>query len=330
MRIGVWSLAHLHAYGYIAALSARRDVQFVGLADDDAERGERHAIGRDIAFFAEPDALLERVDAVIITSANADHKAMALRAAAHGVSVLLEKPIATTVSDADEIVAAFAKHNLTLAIAFPCPFSPAYGALKEAVRAGCLGRILAIRATNRGIMPGGFFIQLQRSGGGAVIDHTVHVADLLRRLTGAEVRRVYAQVGHGLYHQGWEDSGILTLDLTDGSFATLDCSWSRPASYPTWGDVTLRVICERGNASADLFSQHLTRYPTERVPPRWEPWGSDLDAVMITDFVAAVRDGRRPRSDGLDGLRALEVALAAYRSAETGRPVEIGASASAS
>jgi len=325
MRVGVWSLAHLHAAAYLDVLAGRRDVAVVGLSDEDAERGERCAGERGLAWFPAPDDLLARVDAVIITSANADHRAMALRAADAGVAVLLEKPIATTLADAQDIVRAFERHNLTLAVAFPCPFSPAFATLQESVRAGRLGRLLAVRATNRGTMPGGFFTDLARSGGGAVIDHTVHVADLLRRLTGSDVRRVYAQIGHGLFHQEWDDSGILTLDLADGTFATLDCSWSRPASYPTWGDVTLRVIGERGNASADLFAQHLTRYPAEPLPPRWEPWGDDLNALMLGDFLAAVREGRRPRSNGIDGLRALEVALAAYRSAASGAPVEIPA-----
>ncbi len=323
MRLGVWSLAHLHAHGYIAALCARKDVTLAGLTDEDPTRGEQYARERGLTWYASADALLEHVDGVVITSANADHRTMALRAAEAGVSVLLEKPIATTLADATAIVEAFARHNLTLATAFPCPFSPAFAALQEAVRAGSLGRVLAVRATNRGIMPGGFFTDLERSGGGAVIDHTVHVADLLRRLTGVEVCRVYAQIGHGLYHQEWDDSGVLTLDLADGSFATLDCSWSRPASYPTWGDVTLRVIGERGNATADLFSQHITRYPAERAAPQWEPWGSDLNALLLNDFIGAVREGRRPRTSGTDGLRALEVALAAYRSAASGSPVEL-------
>jgi UDP-N-acetylglucosamine 3-dehydrogenase len=322
MRIGVWSLAHLHAYSYIAALGARTDVEFVGLADEEPERGARVARERGVPFYPEADDLLAAVDAVVITSANADHRAMAVRAAERGVSVLLEKPIATTAADARAIIDAF-RGGPTLAIAFPSPFSPAFRALQEAVRDGALGRILAVRATNRGTMPGGFFIQMERSGGGAVIDHTVHVADLLRRLTGAEYERVYAEVGHGLFHEAWDDSGLLTMDLTDGTFATLDCSWSRPPSFPTWGDVTLRVIGERGVASADLFSQHLTRYPADDAPARWEPWGSDLDALMIDDFVRAVREGRRPMSGGEDGLRALEVALAAYHSAAEGRPVRV-------
>jgi len=111
--------------------------------------------------------------------------------------------------------------------------------------------------------------------------------------------------------------------MSDGSLATLDCSWSRPKSFPTWGDVTLRVIGENGTADADLFGQHLHYYPTEGNRPRWLGWGSDLDALLIDDFVSAVAEGRPPRSTGEDGLRALEVALAAYASAREGRAVAI-------
>lgn len=323
MRMGLWSLAHMHAYGYLSALRRRGDIELVGLADEEADRGERVAAENGIPYFADPDDLLARVDATIVTSANADHRAMALRAAEAGVSVLLEKPIATTYADGRAIVDAFARAGRTLAIAFPCPFSPAFRELLAAVRAGRLGRLLAMRTTNRGSMPGGFFIQPERSGGGAVIDHTVHVADLLRRLTGAEPARVYAEVGHGLYHQEWDDSGLLSIDMSDGSVATLDCSWSRPKSYPTWGDVTLHVIGEDGTADADLFGQHLHHYPAGEARARWLGWGSDLDALMIDDFVSAASEGHPPCSTGEDGLWALEVALAAYISAREGRAVEI-------
>jgi len=323
MRVGLWSLTHMHAYGYLAALQARGDVDLVGLADEEVERGARVAAERGLAFYPDAEDLLRRVDAMIITSANADHRAMAERAAQAGVSVLLEKPIATTYEDGRAIVAAFERAGRTLAIAFPCPFSPAFEALLEVAHSGRLGRLLAMRTTNRGSMPGGFFIQLERSGGGAVIDHTVHVADLLRRLTRAEPTRVYAEIGHGLFHQPWDDSGLLSIDMSDGSMATLDCGWSRPRSYPTWGDVTLHIVGEDGTADADLFGQHLHLYPTEEARPRWLGWGSNLDALMIDDFLAAVAQGRRPRATGEDGLRALEVALAAYASAQQGRSVAV-------
>ena len=323
MRIGLWSFAHLHAHGYLSALSSRSDIEWIGITDEEPDRGAALASKYNLPFIANPDDLLEQVEAMIITSANADHRAMALRAAEAGVAALVEKPIAATLADAHAIVEAFDRAGLVLGTAFPCPHSPGFVELLRTVSNGELGKVLAIKTTNRGSMPGGFFIQLDRSGGGAVIDHTVHVADLLRRLTKAEAVQVYAEIGYGLYHQEWDDCGILTIDMSDGCFATLDCSWSRPKSYPTWGDVTLHVVGAEGNATADLFGQHLHFYPADGARPSWHGWGSSLDELMIDDFLYAVRKSRPPRSTGLDGLRALEVALAAYQSAKMGRPVRI-------
>ncbi|NLG49900.1 MAG: Gfo/Idh/MocA family oxidoreductase [Chloroflexi bacterium] len=322
MRIGLISFDHLHALSYLAALRAIPHVELVGVADQDPERGARIARERGVAFIESLDELLDRADAVIITSANADHCAMALRAADAGVAALVEKPIATTLQDAQAMLDAFERNNIVLGTAFPCPFSPAFESLQQAVRSGELGNLLAARTTNRGKMPGGFFIQLERSGGGAVIDHTVHVADLLRRITASEAVQVYAEIGHGLYHQEWDDSGLLTIEFANGCFATLDCSWSRPASYPTWGDVTLHVVGEKGNASADLFGQHVHLYPADGIP-EWRAWGSNLDTLMIADFCQAVAERRPPRSTGDDGLRALEIVLAAYQSAKEKRPVRM-------
>jgi UDP-N-acetylglucosamine 3-dehydrogenase len=324
MRIGVWSLAHLHALSYLDVLALRDDVAWIGISDEqDPDQGRDVADKCGVDFVDDSQELLAQVDAVIITSANADHGWMLMQAAEAGVHALVEKPLATNVADAERMIAAMAARGLVLATAFPCPHSPAFEALHEAVIGGELGPILAVRSTNRGTMPGGFFIQVERSGGGAVIDHTVHVADLLRRLLGGPPERVYAEIGHGLYGQTWDDSGLLTMEWADGAFATLDCSWSRPKSFPTWGDVTLKVVGERGNAEADLFGQHVTRYPAQAEPPRWQNWGSNLDALMIEDFLRAVRGDRAPRSSGEDGLAALRVALAAYASAEQSQPVSV-------
>ncbi|MBC7234673.1 MAG: Gfo/Idh/MocA family oxidoreductase [Chloroflexi bacterium] len=323
MRVGLWSFAHLHAYSYLNVLLQREDLDGVLIGDEDASRGCQVAEAHKLPFLSAPEELLGQVDAVILTSANVDHRAMALMAAEAGVHALVEKPIATSVSAAQEMIAAFRRRGLILATAFPCPFSPAFEALQATVAGGELGRVLAVCSTNRGKMPGGFFIELERSGGGAVIDHTVHVADLLRRLLGGPPEKVYAEVGHGLFHQAWEDSGLLTLEWADGTFATLDCSWSRPESFPTWGDVTLHVVGEQGNADADLFGQRVMFYPDAVVPPRWQGWGTDLDALMIDDWIQAVREGRPPRSSGEDGLSALKVALAAYVSAARGAPVSL-------
>jgi predicted dehydrogenase len=122
--------------------------------------------------FDEPEALLAASDAVIICSENVHHRALTLMAAQAGKPVLCEKPLATTPDDARAMVDACNSANVPLFTAFPCRFSPAFQTLKEAAHRGDLGEILAVRGTNRGKCPGGWFVDLALSGGGAVMDHT--------------------------------------------------------------------------------------------------------------------------------------------------------------
>jgi len=194
----------------------------------------------------------------------------------------------------------------------------------EQVKSGAVGKVLAIRGTNRGSNPGGWFIDPALSGGGAVIDHTVHVADLNRVLLGTEATEVYAEIGNGFNHQDWDDTGFLNISYGDGVFATLDTSWSRPKTYPTWGDVTLQVVGTKGVLDLDMFAQSVSEYNDTKGSVAWPFWGSNIDAGLIADFVKLTAGEDVPRiATGVDGLRALEVALAAYRSAKAGEPVAV-------
>jgi predicted dehydrogenase len=207
--------------------------------------------------------------------------------------------------------------------AFPCRFSPATERLKASLEQGRIGSILAIRGTNRGRCPFDWFVDKSLSGGGAVIDHTVHVTDLIRWLTGKEVVEVYAETSNRMFHREFEDIGFLTLGLEGGLFATLDASWSRPKSFPTWGDVTMAVVGENGTLYLDLFSQNLVLYSDKTGGTTWHPWGSNVDTLMLSAFVEAVAGGKPVPITGEDGLRAAEVALAAYRSADAAEPVAL-------
>jgi predicted dehydrogenase len=207
--------------------------------------------------------------------------------------------------------------------AFPCRFSPAFQNLKRRVAAGEIGAIRAICATNRGRCPFGWFVKPELSGGGALIDHVVHVTDLLRDLLGEEPVRVQAQIGNNVYGQEWEDTAMLTLEFGSGIFATLDSSWSRPSTYHTWGDVTMNVVGENGVIEMDMFGQSIQRYSAGSITHSSNGFGADLDALMVDDFVRACLDDRPLKVTGLDGMQAARVALAGYESIKQGQPVAL-------
>jgi predicted dehydrogenase len=325
-RIGILGVAHGHAFSYAACLRAVPGVELVGVADDDAARGGGFAQQFGSRFFAAPEALLaEGLDGAVICAANAHHRPLTELAARHTPNILCEKPIATTLADAQAMIDACEAAGAQLQIAFPVRFAPPVAQLRQLLRGGSLGQVYALKTTNHGQMPGGWFVEKALSGGGAVIDHTVHVIDLLRWFFDAEVTEVFAEVGERLLHPdvAIDDAGMLSFALSNGAYGTLDTSWSRPAAFPTWGDVTIEVVAERGWARLDAFAQQLEVYSNPAGKAQWVGWGGDMDAGLIADFVAMIRERRAPSITGRDGLKALEVALAAYQSAATGAVVRL-------
>ncbi|NPV08034.1 MAG: Gfo/Idh/MocA family oxidoreductase [Anaerolineae bacterium] len=324
-RIGILSFAHVHAPAYADCLRRLPEVELAGIADEDAERGREAASQYGVEFYPEYEPLLAAgLDGAIITSENVKHLPLARLAAQAGVHVLCEKPIATTMADGREMIRLCHEAGVKLMIAFPCRYSPAVQAVKRALDQRQLGDIYGLKSTNRGQMPGGWFTDRELAGGGAVIDHTVHVMDLVNWFWGSPVRRVYAEIGHDLlWDEGVDDSGLISFRLENGIFGTLDASWSRPEVYPTWGDVTMEIVGERGWLQLHMTAQEVCLYSDALDGVSWVPWGSDTNLALIRDFADTVAADRSPCVTGEDGLRALEVALAAYRAGETGAAVDL-------
>lgn len=326
LKIGMLSFAHMHAASYAAALQTLPGVTIAGIYDGDPIRGKAMAERFGSTFFESADALLdEGLDGVIICSENSLHRPLVEQCAGRTGYILCEKPIATTPEDAQAMIDRCAETGTKLQIAFPVRFSPVVQQLKKALDAAQFGRIYAAKCTNHGTMPGGWFIDRELAGGGAVIDHTVHVIDLLRWFWQTEVTEVYAEVGEDLLHTGMgiDDAGLLSFTLANGIYGTLDTSWSRPDSYPTWGDVKIEILGERGGVHVDAFEQNVAVSSDAAGKTQWVNWGSNMDLGLVQNFVAMIREGGEPFITGEDGLRALEVALAAYESARTGQPVAL-------
>lgn len=327
IRLAALGVAHPHVHSYIACAQALAEVELLGVGDDDPARAQACADRHGLTARPIEALLAERPDGVILCAENVHHRRLTEAAAAAGAGVLCEKPLATTAEDGRAMIAACARAGVALMTAFPCRFATPIAQARAHVAAGGLGRVLAMVGTNRGTMPGGWFTDPALSGGGAVMDHTVHVVDLMRWFTGAEVATVHAEIGT-LFHPSLpvEDTGVLSLTFTDGTFATLDTSWARlpDGAHPTWGDVTLSVAGTGGSLEVDAFGQRLHLVSEEEGKLIWAPWGDDMDAGLIAEFVAALAERRPPAIAGEDGLRAVEVALAAYRSAAEGRTVSVG------
>jgi predicted dehydrogenase len=324
------SMAHLHALSYIGLLSARPDVELAVTDPDAAQRPAGESGGRALAeqlgvtrYLDTYEELLDwGPDGVVVCSENSRHRELTELAAAAGAHVLCEKPLATTVADGEAMVAACAAAGVHLMVAYPVRFSRQFRALQATLPA--LGPVVAVTGTNNGKLPTSraWFADPVLAGGGAVTDHTVHLADLLDCLFGgAEAESVHAITNRTINAAaGVENGGLLSLRYPGGVIATIDCSWSVPEHYPTWGGLTLRLVGADGIADMDAFAQAVHGFQESTRAPLRLDFGAGGDGAMLEEFVSAIRDGRRPQPDGESGLRSLRVVARAYESVRTGAP----------
>ena len=334
MKVGIVSFAHTHAVGYATILRSRADVECIVTDAGHRSRPDGESGGPELAAslgvgYADSldDLLAMHPDAVIVCSENARHADDVVRCAEAGVHVLCEKPLATTLDDGRRIVAACEQAGVLLMTAFPVRFTAEYAQLAARVQADGLGEVLTISGANNGKLPAGraWFTDAQLAGGGAVADHTVHVADLVFGMfPGVEAEEVFA-VSNRLLHldREAETAGMVSIRYSNGMTAVIDCSWSVPDGYPTWGGLSMRVIAEDAVAELAPFAPRVDGYSSQLGGTVWLSHGQDLDSAMLDEFLGAIAAGRQPVPSGIDGLRALEVVAAAYESIESGHPAPV-------
>lgn len=334
MRIGVMSFAHVHAESYISHLLALPGVEVLTADPGGVAVGTELPRGREFAdalgadYVDSYDELFSwRPDAVVICTENVRHLEAARLAVAAGAHVLCEKPLATTAVDAEEIVRLCEQAGVSLMTAFPVRFTQAFAELKERVAAGEIGEVLGVLGSNNGKIPSAdrrWFTQAEWSGGGCLVDHVVHCADLLDALLGEAPATVHA-VSNGILHHDLgldvETGGLVTLRYPSGVFATIDCSWSQPSNATTYGDVELQVTGTLGSLSMRATSRCISG--TLAGGPAWLPFGPDFDGAMMQHFVDSIRAGTRPGPDGGVGVRTTRIVEAARTSARTGEVTEL-------
>ncbi|MHB8244729.1 MAG: Gfo/Idh/MocA family protein [Acidimicrobiales bacterium] len=319
IRVGMLGCAHVHAAGYARHLvSEELGARLVAVWDADRASAEAFAKEFGITVADEPEVLCRGVDAVIVTSEHVRYAAMVYAAAAAGLPVLCEKPLGTSTEEG----AALLGSGAWLSVAFPVRYTHQVRAAREEIASGRLGSLLAMSGVNHGSFPGRFFGTRSLSGGGAIIDHVVHIADALRFLTHCEYDTVYSEAERFWEVGDVEDCAQVVATTTDGAWASIDPSWSRPRGMAGANDFVMTLWFERGRVLIDGFARHGTLVG-EGGAVAHRGYGASMDSLMLADWVAAVTEGRPPPVSALDGWKATEVALAAAASSKSGEVVTL-------
>lgn len=302
---------HVHAPGYLRWLAASPEVELVGVYDVSPGRAAELAGAAGVPVLRSLEDALGRAEAAVVCPEPTRQLALVQAAADKGLPVLVEKPLGVTALQSSSLLALADK--VPISVSFPVRYHPAALRLRRAAREGELGEVLAVWATNRNRFPGGWFADLSLAGGGCLLDHVVHLADLVHWIWGVQWAWVRAEAGV-LHHPGLpaEDTAVVLVECTNGMVMTVDPSMSRPDGMPGALDLTLRVWGENAVAAIDIFAERVDSFDMGgRL--RQELVGPDIDAAMLEDWVGSVRGGLPPPVPASDGFVATSLAFAAQR-----------------
>ena len=338
--IGCGFITMLHSRALKGLVDAQLvDAAVVGACDVDLDRAQRvaQAHGADVAT-TDPAALLADVDAVWICTPTVSHRELVEAAAAAGVAIFCEKPLAFTAEDAAAMATAAA--SVPSQVGLVLRTSPVLGAMRDLVQSGDLGAPMAVvfrddqYLPNQGQYASEWRADVAIAGGGTLIEHSIHDLDVLRWILG-DATSVSARTSNHAGHAGIEDVAVATITFESGAVATLTSVWHQILTRPSTR--ALEVICERGIVAlapdGNEFTGPLHLVSDERTDawpvaqPDWvldlpiaEPWRTyaGMYAPQARAFLDSLAAGATPAPSLDVAVAAHRLADAVYRSAATG------------
>lgn len=338
LRLGLIGCGRIVEEGHAPALLRLRDrVQVVALADPSPERQHRIGDLLDVppaARFADYREMLRRVrlDCVDIALPHFLHAPAVLDCAAAGVHILLEKPMATSLAEADRMLAAVERAGVTFSVIHNYLYRPAERAALRLIGEGQIGRPFLVRSEGLG---GSHYrgatgydpdwrTRASRSGGGCLIDNAYHNLYLCQALLQSPVETVYARIRTYFHPIEVEDTALLLLEHANGGTSSVQVSWAAPAG----GQRVQEVHGTGGTIAFGRDGQPLAVYRQALGAWEYPPVeGAESNGfpAFFAAFFAALEQGAPPPVTGTEARWNLAVVLAAYEAGRTGRPVRVSA-----
>ena len=328
--IGCGMIASFHAQ----ALSVLPQAELSGAYDASETAAKRFCGKWGGQVYGSIDQMLAdpAIDAVCILTPNGLHAPMAMQALEAGKHVVVEKPMAITLEDADRLIALSQSTDRLVCVISQLRFSPAVQAVRRAVEEGAFGRITSASLSMKYWRDEAYYASSWRGtwkmdGGGALMNQGIHGVDLLQYLVGP-VTRVSAFCKTQTRPIETEDSAAAALEFACGAVGTLEGSTTCFPGYPR----RIEICGEKG--SVVLEEDEIVRWdlPEER-PETQESVSaaaSDPSAIraegherQLANMVRAILGEEPLWVDAKEGKKPVEIILSIYRSSETGRPVEI-------
>jgi predicted dehydrogenase len=342
VRLGVIGLGMI---GKVHAETAAKlaECQLVAVSDVNPNT-EKIAKAIDASYFRDYQEMIEKEDleGVVIAIPNNLHADVGITCAQKRLHILLEKPIASTLSDADRLIESSQQNKVHLLIGHHRRFNAAINAVREMIQCGKIGKLVGVAIVWSMYKPDEYFDLAWRKmkGGGPILINMIHEIDNLRYLCG-KISRVYAEASNSARNFEVEDSLSVSVKLESGALASIFMSDAAPSLWAyeaTTGENPFFFHSTENcyyifGTEASLTFPHLRKiYYHSHTHRGWQhpitseqvnvPWVDPYEE-QLKHFCRVVQGVETPRTNGEDARKTLEITLAVHKSTQTGQPVVV-------
>jgi UDP-N-acetyl-2-amino-2-deoxyglucuronate dehydrogenase len=330
--VGCGHIANKH----IDAIKNVSGAQLAALCDTNIKQLEQFSRDNNVPGYTSIEEMLSHdksIDVVCICTPSGIHAPLAIKAAEAKKHVIVEKPIALTLGDADAIINACEKNGVKLSVVHPNRFRPAIVELKKAMDDGLFGKISHANATVRWNRNQDYYDQAVWRGtkaldGGVLMNQAIHNLDLLVWLLG-EVKDVKAFTATRLRDIECEDVAVASIRFKSGALGVIEAATT---IYPKNYEESLSIFGEKGSAiiagqNANRIKHWVFEALTDDISQQIiksideDPNGISGHQHIISDMIYAIKHNRKPVITGEDGRNALKLVLAIYEAADNSRAV---------
>lgn len=319
LNIGVIGLGAI-GQKHCTAVAALERARLCAVADIDEKALSATAARYDATPYTNVEEMLQHagLEAVVVATPDDLHREACVLAARAGKHILVEKPIATTVEDAEAIIAAAEAASVKLMVGFTLRFSLHYQQAKKAAGDGTLGDLVSIYARRENIIS-----QPDRLKGrcGVLMFLGPHDFDAMRWIVGSEPVSIYTQAATSVPSvYPIENETFSIIRFANGVIGCAQIGWSLPDKHPAGRDFKLDIIGNKGSLNLDQMRQGIEIYTQNGAKfPSVSAGLVDEDRA----FVDCVLDDKEVPVTGQDGLAAVRMVLGAMKSVETSQPIDL-------
>ena len=318
-------------------------LEILALCDLDTEKAssfqKEEGLLDDVKIYQDYEQMFKELplDLVAVATSSGDHFKVALSAIRHGIHVIVEKPIALSLDDADQLIKEAEEHHVKLCVNHQNRFNPTIQEIYKAASSGRLGKLMMGDAVIRWYRGKDYYDQAPWRGtyeedGGALMNQCIHNIDLLRWMMGGEIEEVVGYTRNERHdYLPVEDLGVALVKFKNGTVGKIEGSVN---IYPDGLEETLSIFGTKGTVRAGgMAVNHMEVWNVEgeenSLSAIQERCNENPENVygfghvpLYRNMIEAIEENKEPLVSGIEGRKALEVVLGIYLSEKTGQKVK--------